>query len=274
MQHAQGTLTSELLLFSDLLVSFDDTPSRKDEEILEEAIGPVVGHAENPPKRLSDSTSIGNVSSIVTLGANDKGSSLINSDKITTRSLRKKSNAESVSSSSADDSATKITVKKKGGGSDSSKKHRIPRPNGIAPAEVVLKTTSLVKEKEVATTGMVKGMISKSPKITNRERRSRRRQALSHDVSEQTPITTAVRTISPTVTIGSTSSVNKHPISQSSATKARGNDTSRNKKATKIGLSNSSQAGGKNEVLKVQLLTGTLYLHRGAKRHVEFIPKY
>ena len=241
----------------------------------EEAIGPVVGHAENPPKRLSDSTSIGNVSSIVTLGTNDKGSSVINTDKITTRSLRKKSNAESVSSSSADDSATKITVKKKGGGCVSSKKHRIPRPNGIAPAEVVLKTTSLVKEKEVATTGMIKGMISISPKITNRERRSRRRQALSHDeISEQTPIPTAVRTISPTVTIGSTSSVNKHPISQNSATKARSNDTSRNKKATKMGLSNSSQAGGKNEVLKVQLLTGTLYLHRGAKRHVEFIPKY
>ena len=31
--------------------------------------------------------------------------------------------------------------------------------------------------------------------------------------------------------------------------------------------------GGDGEVLKVKLLTGTLFLYRGVHRHVEFIPR-
>ena len=272
------------------LVSFDDIPSRKDEEIPEEAIGPVVGHFETVPKTSFDSTSNGDALSIITPYTYDNNTATtINSDTITTRSLRKKSISGSCnSSSSADDSATKIVVKKKRGGSNASaKKQRVPsaKANQDTSSTIVLQKASLPKEKVVLTAGVAQELTTSSSKATGREQRSRRRQALSHDeVSQQRAAVSTTTTTTTTTTVSavtynaspSLSLTNKRPIAQSSSSsKARGDGTSRNKKAKVGGVSNNPRVRGKTEVLKVQLLTGTLYLYRGApQRHVEFIPKY
>jgi len=233
------------------LVSFDDIPSRKDEEIPEEAIGPVVGHFETIPKTSFDSISNVDTSSFVTPCTNDSTATTTN----TTRSLRKKSNSGSNSSNSADDSAPKVVVKKKIGGT------------------IVLQKGYIPKEKVILTTGVAQEMTTPSLKVNGREQRSRRRQALTHDeVSQHAVVSAAAATVS-AVTNASVSLTNKRSIVQSSSNKARGDGTSRNKKA-KVGVSTPPPVRGKNEVLKVQLLTGTLYLYRGAQRHVEFIPKY
>ena len=268
------------------LVSFDDIPSRKNEEIPEEAIGPVVGHFETIPKTSFDSTSNGDTLSVITPCTDDNNTATtINSDTVTTRSLRKKSiSGSGNSSSSAEDSATKIDVKRKRGGSNASaKKQRVPRPNANqdTSSTIVLQKASLPKEKVILTAGVAQELTTLSPKTTGREQRSRRRQALSHDeVSQQhaamsTTTTTTVSAVTNNAS-PSLSLTNKRPIAQSSSSsKARGDSTSRNKKAKVGGVSNNPRVRGKNEVLKVQLLTGTLYLYRGApQRHVEFIPKY
>jgi hypothetical protein len=244
------------------LVSFDEFPTRKDEEIPEEAIGPVVEHFEITPKINSDSTSSnGDTSTVVTPCMVDNVAAVMKSDKTTTRNLRRKSTPGSNSSSTADDRATSI-------------KHRVSKTNSDAPSTVMLEKANLPKEKLVSSSQIAQEGNSMSPSITTRERRSLRRQASSHnEISEPTMASSSIRTTAPPFTNGGLSLLNKRSIVQKNIIKAKGDNNSRNKKA-KIGVSNDSSVRGKSEVLEVRLLTGTLYLYRGAQRHVEFIPKY
>lgn len=242
------------------LVSFDDIPSRKDEEIPEEAIGPVIARLETAPKTSTDSTSNGGTSSVVTPCIDSNTTSTINNDSITTRSLRRKSISGSNSSSSADDSTSKNSGKKRKGISFSA---------------------SISKEEGDSRIGIAQDVPSLPPKISGRERRSRRRQGLIHEeVRQHTVALTSAASAAittPTKVSGianaGLSLTDKRSIAQNSTTKPRSDDTSRNKKA-KFSTSDHPRARGKSEVIEVQFLTGTLYLYRGLKRHVEFIPKY
>ena len=244
------------------LVSFDEFPSRKDEEIPEEAIGPVVGHFEITSKTNSDSTSsYGDTSSVVTPCTDDNAAAVMKNDKITTRSLRRKTSPGSNPSSSVDDREAFI-------------KHSISKANNDAPSTVALEKASLPKEKLVSSSQIAQEENSISSITTTRERRSLRRQASCHNgISEHTMASTTTRTTAPSFTNGGLSLTNKRSIAQKKMIKARGDNNSRNKKA-KIGVSTDSSVHGKSEVLEVRLLTGSLYLYRGAQRHVEFIPKY
>lgn len=244
------------------LVSFDEFPSRKDEEIPEEAIGPVVGHSEITSKTNSDSTSSNvDTSSVVTPCTDDNAAAVMKNDKITTRSLRRKSSSSSNPSSSVHDKETFI-------------KHSVLKANNNAPSTVVLEKASLPKEKLVSSSQIAQEENSMSPSITTRERRSLRRQASCHnEISKHTMASTSTRTTAPSFTNGGLSLTNKRSIAQKKMIKARGDNNSR-KKMAKIRESTDSSVRGKNEVLEVRLLTGSLYLYRGAQRHVEFIPKY
>eukprot|EP00536_Pseudo-nitzschia_multiseries_P000369 jgi/Psemu1/62592/estExt_Genemark1.C_50039 len=242
------------------LVSFDDIPSRKDEEIPEEAIGPVVGHLEATPKPSSETRSNGDTSSVVTPCADGSIASAVNSDTITTRSLRRKSNSGSNSSSSADDSTTKNSSKKR-------KANSLP--------------SSIPKEDTDSKTVISQEIPSLSPKISGRERRSRRRQGLTrHEVREhplastaETSAVVSAKPEMPAVANTGLSLADKRSTPHNSANRARSDDPSKNKKA-KLGTSDNPRTRDKSEVLKVQYFTGTLYFYRGPQRHVEFIPKY
>lgn len=243
------------------LVSFDDIPSRKDEEIAEEEIGPVVGHIGVTLKTNSNSTSNGESFGVVTPSTDDNIAPAINSDKVTTRSLRKRKTPEGNACHNVDDSTTSM-------------KHRVLKANSDAPSTVAFEKVDLPNEKVPSSIGITQEIIPTSSNITSRERRSRRRQASTHDeISEHTMSPTSTMTTTSPFTNGGLPLKCKRSIAQNSVVKARGDNHLKNKKA-KIVVSDHSLVCRKNEVLKVQLLTGTLYLYHGAQRHVEFIPKY
>lgn len=296
------------------LVSFDDIPNRKDEEIAEEALGPVIGRVpivtpitNNNPSLHPVTTSTNNDIAVgIGIGIGDTTPTTTTNSKdttITTRSLGRKSNPESSnSSSSAEDNATKTSINKrrKTEKEDATSTHqpslqsvveKQQRSNIVVPKE---KSTNGISELEqIKTTSPT----SKS-KATDREQRSRRRRGSSFDemsspqqyVASTTGTATAaaatkrcaVSTANSSTNAGSASSSlkNKRSSAQGSSSSnnnktknAKGEYASRNKKGkfgNNGGVSKSNNA--KKDVVKVQLLTGTLYLYRGgANRHVEFI---
>mmetsp|Transcript_22416 Transcript_22416/g.52913 ORF Transcript_22416/g.52913 Transcript_22416/m.52913 type:complete len:292 (+) Transcript_22416:296-1171(+) len=242
------------------LVSFDDIPSRKDEEIPEEAIGPVVGHIEAVPKTSSNSRGNGDTATVVTPSLDDSVASTANNDTVTTRSLRRKSNSGSNSSSSADDSTTKSSGKKRKGSS--------------LPA-------SIPKDEADSKTVVSQEILSLSPKVSGRERRSRRRQGLTrNEVRENAQVSSTEASVLesakagvPAVANGGLPLPDKRSAPNNSTNKGRSDESSKNKKA-KIGSTDNPRARDKSDVLKVHYFTGTLYFYRGPQRHVEFIPKY
>ncbi|KAL3910251.1 MAG: hypothetical protein SGARI_002216, partial [Bacillariaceae sp.] len=100
-----------------------------------------------------------------------------------------------------------------------------------------------VSAKEDAASGLA------SMAASDREQRSRRRQAQTHEEALQAFETSG----------------NKRPLANPNNNKSSSGGGSKNKKSKPVPRD--------GEVLKVKLLTGTLFLYKGANRHVEFIPK-
>jgi hypothetical protein len=100
-----------------------------------------------------------------------------------------------------------------------------------------------------------------SSKVSDREQRSRRRQALGQEEAFQAIETSTSTTATATVTTANNNARAKRPLPPS---KGAASNNAKNKKG---------KTGGDGEVLKVKLLTGTLFLYRGVHRHVEFIPR-
>ena len=138
---------------------------------------------------------------------------------------------------------------------------------------------SIPKEETDSRSEIAQEIPQLSPKISGRERRSRRRQGLVDEETQQgtllpssnAPIATTGAKVAPNAKTASVPPTEKRKTAQgNSSGKSRNDDAPRTKK----GKFGPSQVRGNDEVLKVQFLTGTLYLYRGPKRHVEFIPKY
>jgi len=245
------------------LVAFDEQ-NRKDEEIAEEALGPVIGCVTpitktSPDSAIKNDAVIGNILTTTTISKDTT---------ITTRSLRKKScSGSSNSSSSAEDSATKI-------GSNKKKKEDTHQASGRSAIEKQ-PLNSAVQKESIPITGILTPIrtTSHKAKVTDREQRSRRRRALSHD-EMSSPATAANKNPVPAVgtNYGSTSLQNKRSIAQGSNSNsndnAKGEYIFRNKKAKIRSSVSNPRAHTKKEVLKVQLLTGTLYLY--SKEKVEW----
>jgi len=242
------------------LVAFDEK-NRKDEEIAEEALGPVIGCVTPIIKTSIDSATKNDD----VIGNNLTTTSISKDTTITTRSLRKKScSVSSNSSSSAEESTTKIGINKK-------KKEDKHQPSGRSVIEKQPMNSAVQKE-SIPITGILKAILTPShkPKVTDREQRSRRRRALSHD-EMSSPATAANKKLVPAVgtNYGSTSLQSKRALAQGSNSnsnnKAKGEYAFRNKKAKVSSSVSNSRVHAKKEVLKVQLLTGTLYLYSKEK---------
>jgi len=246
------------------LVAFDEQ-NRKDEEIAEEALGPVIGCVTPIIKTCPDSatkndTIIGNILTTTTISKDTT---------ITTRSLRKKScSGSSNSSSSAEDSGTKIGINKK----KKEDTHQTFERSVIEKQPL----NSAVQKESIPITRILTAIRTSShkAKVTDREQRSRRRRALSID-EMSSPATAANKIPVPAVgtNYGSTSLQNKRSIAQgttnsNSNDNAKGEYIFRNKKAKVSSIVSNPRAHTKKEVLKVQLLTGTLYLY--SKEKVEW----
>lgn len=243
------------------LVAFDDIPTRKDEEIAEEALGPIIGkHGTN-----------GSVN----------GNRNVKEISVTTRSVRRKSNSGgSNSSSSAEDSVTKVSINKKR--EDSGQLSNRGATEKQRPINVVQKETIIQKAGILVPSKTIRTLSPKQKVTTDREQRSRRRRASSHDETSSPHLVACTADAAGTISkknvsvagtlVGTIPLKNKRSVTiegnsnkihskVDSATK--GEYAFRNKK-TKVssGVKSKPRFQGKKEVLKVQLLTGTLYLSK------------
>jgi hypothetical protein len=111
-------------------------------------------------------------------------------------------------------------------------------------------------------------------KVSDREQRSRRRQELSHDeIVHQQQYYADSYDVPLAGTISAAASSNSTSNKRSDTGRHGGigiPGSSPKTKKSKLGDTNSKDG----EVLSVKLLTGTLFLYRGAHRRAEFVPKY
>jgi hypothetical protein len=271
--------------------TIEDGSHHQDEELAEEALGPVVGHVDQE----SHIGSGGDSSSDLKLGVNNSAtmstpttttSTTKENISISTRGHRRRASNEKSSGgnsgSSADERSSKsggkngkkkaasfgthqergglvnlaamdapVAAREDGTRKEDGEKNDKARTNSIAtmtdsPAKVILSTST-------------------SSKVSDREQRSRRRQALSYDeIAYQQYFSEPHATLSATA---DTAASTKRSHGSSSYV---GSDSHPPNKKVKMDGINPREG----EVLKVKLLTGTLFLYRGPHRRVAFVPKY
>jgi hypothetical protein len=240
------------------LVSFENY---KDEQYAEEMLGRVVGRMEEDA-----SEDDREISPTVGGGLTVDDAAVNNSIETGTRSTKRRSTSQSGSSTSktspgdaissaesspAEDVTTEVKRKKKG--VTFSSRSRSNSEVSIVP--------SPSREPQVTTTAVLSGssLEISSNKVSDREQRSRRRQAISQEEAFQASLEA-----SNDLKLNSnykrflTGGVSKNP--------------SGGPKNKKLKLGSVGGKGG-GDVLKVKLLTGTLFLTKGIHRHVEFIPR-
>jgi hypothetical protein len=245
------------------LVAFENY---KDEQYEEEMLGRVVGRMEEDASeddRAISPTSGGGLAQ----HAEEPSTTANNAAETGTRSTKRRSASQSGSSTSktspgdaissgesspAEDPTTEVKKKKKGvtfssRSRSNSEVYAAPIPN---------------KEPHLTATAMLPGSSSmdiSGNKVSDREQRSRRRQAMSQEEAFLASLEASNdQKLNSNYKRLFAGGVNKNP---SGALK--------NKKFKSGGVG--CKVGG--DVLKVKLLTGTLFLSKGIHRHVEFIPR-
>jgi hypothetical protein len=199
------------------LLTFNEE-SWKDEEFSEEAFGSVLGKSDEGEGSPTDPHPPAPVSA----AKNNKSKNNRNRNKPSEES---KSGGTSGGSSAEEQSIN----------SDSLQKKAVSFSHEVNPTDT---DASLPKQETAANKKR-----SLRSRVSDREQRSRRRQALIVDEPE---------------VLGSSSTDCKRPRPLESVTR----------------VTKKSKSGVNEEVIKIPMLTGTLFLYRGLRRRAEFIRKY
>jgi hypothetical protein len=235
------------------LVAYDNYD---DEDVAESKLGRVVGRMEEDPSfegeeagspegEILEDAAAADMENVATAEASGTRKKRSSSQTGSTTSKTSPGVSNGNGSSSAEENATNKfpdSKRKKKGVTFTTSRSR-------SNSEV----SSSLGAKEDAANSLANMAADMASKVSDREQRSRRRQAQTHEEAMQA------------FESPSKSGSNKRPPPGPNTNKISSGGGSKIKKAKPVPT--------EGEVLKVKLLTGTLFLYKGLHRHVEFIPK-